>query len=630
MTTTPAEPDSAAPATVRTIEIRPVVLGALASLVVGAILYGLAAAQVAWPDLSGGLALFSYGRVLPMATGLLLYGWLTVTLLAACLHIVPRVTGSDLRLRLFALVGPLLVLAGAVAGSLAVGFGMNDGGRYLEFPLWADGVIALGGLMVALSVTATARAARGGLPVAGYYLVAAPWWFTLAWVTGALPGLGGVPAALQSWFTITALTGLWFGAAGIGIAYYLVGRLDVQFHPRLGVIGFWSLTFTWAWTAGRALQYGPTPDWLETIAVPFAAGAVLAVITIAADFGIALAGRFDETRGSAPIRLVLVGLFLFLLMPLQMLVQAFRGSSTVIHLTAWETAFEQLILFGAFTAWALAFVLDAVTSGRDAGPGRRMTAIGIWLAVGGLGVSVVSRWIAGLQVGYTWVGGVNSDAYQSFGDGFRNSVVPISGLDALNVVGLDLVVIGLIILAVTAVLTMRAPAASDTVDHLFDAPVPATRAGTVLPGAVALFLVASLAVFVLPAIDSSGEASILAEQTRDFADGSLEADGRNLYVQEGCWYCHTQQVRAIVTDVGLGPVSVPGDYAFDDADTLGVIRIGPDLTHVGDRSPTNDPAWVATHLRDPQSVRPWSSMPAYGHLDESELAAIAAYIAALD
>ncbi len=118
--------------------------------------------------------------------------------------------------------------------------------------------------------------------------------------------------------------------------------------------------------------------------------------------------------------------------------------------------------------------------------------------------------------------------------------------------------------------------------------------------------------------------------TRSYPEASLEERGAELYVAEGCWYCHTQQVRPIVTDVGLGPVSVPGDYAYDHVDVLGIERVGPDLAHAGTRSPTEDASWNAAHLRDPRARRPWSTMPSYDHLAEDDLAALAAYVAGLD
>jgi cbb3-type cytochrome c oxidase subunit II len=160
--------------------------------------------------------------------------------------------------------------------------------------------------------------------------------------------------------------------------------------------------------------------------------------------------------------------------------------------------------------------------------------------------------------------------------------------------------------------------------------MPVARLRVVVFGAAALFIVSALAVAVAPALESDDPPSRLAAATRSYPDSSLERRGAELYLAEGCWYCHTQQVRAVVTDVGLGPVSVPGDYAYDGADVLGIERIGPDLAHAGTRQLTEDVSWSGAHLRDPRAARPWSTMPSYGHLSDGDLAALAAYVASLD
>ena len=130
---------------------------------------------------------------------------------------------------------------------------------------------------------------------------------------------------------------------------------------------------------------------------------------------------------------------------------------------------------------------------------------------------------------------------------------------------------------------------------------------------------------------AAGDLSVQAQDALPAAglEASAVATGRKIYVREGCGYCHTQQVRAVITDVGLGPVTRYGDLVFEDPDVLGTLRVGPDLMHAGSREPTNDPAWVIEHLRDPQEVRPWSAMPSYAYLSESDLTALAEYVVGL-
>lgn len=95
-----------------------------------------------------------------------------------------------------------------------------------------------------------------------------------------------------------------------------------------------------------------------------------------------------------------------------------------------------------------------------------------------------------------------------------------------------------------------------------------------------------------------------------------QARGRMVYIQNGCVYCHTQQVRdsAITTDAqrGWGRPSVPADYYYDKPHLLGTMRTGPDLMNVGARLP--DPQWQLLHLYQPRALVPWSIMPSFPFL----------------
>lgn len=99
--------------------------------------------------------------------------------------------------------------------------------------------------------------------------------------------------------------------------------------------------------------------------------------------------------------------------------------------------------------------------------------------------------------------------------------------------------------------------------------------------------------------------------------------GRAIYQSEGCWYCHTQSVRPVANDVGLGLVT----NADTAEDAGGLTRVGPDLACVGDR--LTDPAVASARMTDPRATVPSSVMPAYGHLSESQLSALVEYLTSL-
>lgn len=98
----------------------------------------------------------------------------------------------------------------------------------------------------------------------------------------------------------------------------------------------------------------------------------------------------------------------------------------------------------------------------------------------------------------------------------------------------------------------------------------------------------------------------------------LELKGRNIYVKNGCVYCHSQQPREKNSGPdGLrnwGRPSTPSDYAYDYPHQLGTMRTGPDLLNIGVRQPSED--WHLVHLYQPRAVLPNSVMPSYPYMFE--------------
>lgn len=140
--------------------------------------------------------------------------------------------------------------------------------------------------------------------------------------------------------------------------------------------------------------------------------------------------------------------------------------------------------------------------------------------------------------------------------------------------------------------------------------------GTVL----ATFLMLSFVIAVAPAIWVEGNNAPL--------DGSRpltaeEALGLQVYLSEGCVYCHTQQVRPLQQDMArYGRPSAPGDYARlaptdlwrQTPSVLGTERIGPDLSNIGERQPSD--VWHLIHLYEPRAVVAGSVMPSFPWLFE--------------
>ena len=109
------------------------------------------------------------------------------------------------------------------------------------------------------------------------------------------------------------------------------------------------------------------------------------------------------------------------------------------------------------------------------------------------------------------------------------------------------------------------------------------------------------------------------ENTIEEVDGMrpyspLELTGREIYVREGCYVCHSQMIRPMRDEVErYGHYSLAAESMYDHPFQWGSKRTGPDLARVGGRY---SDAWHVDHLTDPQSVVPESVMPSYGFLSD--------------
>jgi cytochrome c oxidase cbb3-type subunit I/II len=98
---------------------------------------------------------------------------------------------------------------------------------------------------------------------------------------------------------------------------------------------------------------------------------------------------------------------------------------------------------------------------------------------------------------------------------------------------------------------------------------------------------------------------------------ALELEGRDIYIREGCYLCHSQMVRPLAADTArFGEYSKPEEFIYDHPFQWGSKRTGPDLHRLGGRYPN---LWHYTHLMDPRSTSPGSNMPSYRWLAEGRV-----------
>ena len=107
---------------------------------------------------------------------------------------------------------------------------------------------------------------------------------------------------------------------------------------------------------------------------------------------------------------------------------------------------------------------------------------------------------------------------------------------------------------------------------------------------------------------------------------AVEAEGRKIYLENGCVYCHSQSIRAFDWGHGAERIAQSGDYIADEPIALGSQRTGVDLSQEGGEHPDD---WHVAHFFNPRHTRPESIMPPFAFLEPNRLEALIAYVQSL-
>jgi cbb3-type cytochrome oxidase subunit 1/mono/diheme cytochrome c family protein len=598
-------------------------------LLAGTLVAAIAALQLVVRELLGASAFTTYGRLAPAARLLLDGGWLTIGLLGASYWALGKITDGVRRTPLawgsLALIG-----VGVLAGSIGILAGLQTGVPGLQAPLWARAIMTVGFLLAAISIVATARSSGDRLGAGGWYLAAAPMWLTVSALVGLLPGLEGVPGIIHAGFVGATVTGLFVVTAAVGLIYVVIGAItdtDLTETRPLAALGFWSLTIVWANFSAIPLIFTPVPDWYETISIAFAIAALVPLLTIAGDLGLMLRGRIGLISDRVSLRLVTVSALSLAGATVVVLMWAWRATSAVVQYSSWVDASWALIALGG----ASFAIFGAASVMRGGSPARTVHGI---LSTIGLVVIAVGTLAGGVAVGFSWAAGPASQEYANAGVAWKVTTDTIEPFAWVVAIGAAVYFIAQI--AFLASLgrrnteSLEPPPDELPFDLEFEGTPRYATWSRLMWGVAGVWLFAALMTLVLPIVDDTDrDSTLLADSSRTYASGTPHAIGRDLYVSEGCIACHTQVVRPVGTDVGLGPVSIAGDYANEQPALLGAHRLGPDLMHYASRGEFFDPDLVRAHLEDPRRVAPWSTMPSYSYLSDDELTALVSYLETL-
>jgi cytochrome c oxidase cbb3-type subunit I/II len=605
------------------------ILVATLFLIVGLIGGFVAALQLVLPDLFSGVQAMTYGRIAPASRSMVVVGWAVIGLLGMSYFALARVTGRPTKLRVLSLVSLALVAIGTLVGAAAIQGGLGTGVSGQESPAWARAIIAIGVVLAAVALTRTAKEDGNHIGVVGWYLAAAPVLLSATMLASLIPLPDGISGLILSEFSNAGVT-LFIITASVGLVYFAFGAIsgvDITGPRPLAALGFWSLLLVWSFASARSLMYTPTPGWFQTIAVAFAIGSLVPALAIAADIGLMVKGTVGAITDRPTLRYATVaGLSLAAATVIGVLL-TWRATSSVAAYSTMVQALGLVVILGG-ASFSIFAVHSVATGGRASGTSFHFS----WSAIGVTGATAALL-AGGVATGFSWAAGPASQAYANAGRAWKitaDTSEPFLWIAAASV---------FIYLAAQIAFLIRIGKKNDdelTIpDHAppYDLELEGrpryVQWKRLVVGVPGVWLLAALLTVVLPMVDvAQDEATILGDSARTYASGTDQLTGRNLYISEGCVECHTQVVRPVGTDVGLGPVSETGDYANESPALLGAFRLGPDLMHIASGE-SFDPSGLGARLSDPRSVFAWSTMPSYSYLSDADMNALVSYIETL-
>jgi len=331
----------------------------------------------------------SFGRLRPVHTNAVFWGWASLGMLGLAYYIIPRVSNTGLYSVKKGWYSLWLINASVLIGSLCLMGGINNsGGEYREYIWPVMGLFGLGLILTLYNFLKTiARRTTKEIYISGWYIVSAlifalvitfiayiPWW---------QDGLG--ETIVQGYYMHMGV-GMWFMFFTLGIVYYfLPQQLNKPIYSySLGILAFWSQILFYTVIGTHHFVFSSIPWWLQTTAIVGSVGMIIPVTAGATNFIMTIRGSWHSVTSSYTLPFFIAGIIFYFTGSMQGTAEAFRSTNLIWHFTDFTVAHSHLTMYGiiSFFLWASIYTVVPRLTGKEA----PQSAIGahFWLALIGL------------------------------------------------------------------------------------------------------------------------------------------------------------------------------------------------------------------------------------------------------
>jgi cytochrome c oxidase cbb3-type subunit I/II len=608
--------------------------------IVGMLVGLIIAFQLAAWQLNLDLPYITFGRLRPLHTNAVIFAFVGNAIFAGVYYSTQRL----LKARMFSDTLSKIHLWGwqaiIVAAAITLPLGITTSKEYAELEWPIDIAIAAIWVVFAINFFGTLAKRRER------HLYVAIWFYIASIVTVALlhivNSLAVPVAGLKSYSAFAGIQdGLvqwWYGHNAVafflttpflGLMYYFMPKAAERpvYSYRLSIVHFWSLIFLYIWAGPHHLLYTALPNWAQTL------GMVFSVMLWAPSWGgminglLTLRGAWDKLRTDPIIKFMVAAVTFYGMSTFEGPLLSIKSVNALSHYTNWTIGHVHsgaLGWNGFFTFGMLYWLVPRLWKTKLYSD--KWATTHFWLGMVGIGLYVLSMWTAGIAEGLMWKE-FDVDGRLVYGN-WTDMVPMLAPMYWVRGIGGTLYFAGVVLGAWNLYKTAKAGTAN-AADEQASAPAlqPIAAGGhkssfhRVLEGKPVVFTVwTTLAVLVgglfeiVPTMAVESNVPSIAS-VKPYTP--LELEGRDIYISEGCYTCHSQMVRPFRAETErYGEYSKAGEFIYDRPFQFGSRRIGPDLHRVGGKYPD---MWHYNHMKDPRSTSPGSIMPNYPWLITDEL-----------
>ncbi|MGB0362620.1 MAG: cytochrome-c oxidase, cbb3-type subunit I [bacterium] len=619
--------------------VRKFLLATIVWGVVGLLLGVIIATQLVFWETNLG-PWFSFGRLRPLHTNAVIFAFVGNGMFAGIYHSMQRLCKarmfSDALSNINFWGWQLIIVAAAV--TLPLGITVSKEYAELEWPI--DIAITLVWVVFAINFFGTLLVRRER------HIYVAIWFYMATVITVALLHIvnslelpvtflksysiyAGVQDALVQWWYGHNAVAFFLTTPILGLMYYYMPKVANRpvYSYRLSVIHFWALIFLYIWAGPHHLLYTALPDWAQTLGMGFS------LMLIAPSWGgminglMTLRGAWEKLRTDPVLKFLVVAISFYGMSTFEGPMLSIKSVNALSHYTDWTIGHVHSGALGwnGFMNFALIYFLVPRLWKTEL-YSVRLATIHFWIGTIGIIFYIISMWVAGITQGLMWRA-FDSEGYLAYGN-FVETVLRVVPMYWVRLIGGLLYLGGIILLVYNIWKTI----AGAEVPEDEQASAPALTGPKPVYAGFQMMLETQpikFGVWVLVAVLIGG----VIEFIPMFAVKSniptiasvqpytpLELEGRDIYVREGCYTCHSQMIRPFRAETErYGEYSKAGEFVYDHPFQFGSRRIGPDLHRIGGKYPD---IWHYRHMENPRSTSQGSIMPNYDFLLTTKLSTL--------